>query len=86
MGEIRIPRPVKLFSSVLYTDTEALEDALEALRGIAGQVQEMTAVMSFDHTRYYTDEMGDAIRRRFLLFEPMMERARGRRAGARHAR
>jgi hypothetical protein len=75
MGNVRIPRPVHYFASMLFTSGESLRHAFGELRYIIGEIREKTPSTVFSHTNYYDKEMGGGIFRHFVLFAPLLERS-----------
>ncbi len=76
MGTIRVPPPVQFFSSIIFNDSGILSGVEADLAGCIGPIEEKTGFMSFRETGYYTPEMGEGLRRYFVLFEPLLERDR----------
>lgn len=74
MGEIKIPKPVQYFGSILFSDEGALETCLEDLSDIVGTIVDRTGITLFDQTDYYGKEMGERIMRVFVLFSPLKAR------------
>jgi len=75
MGKIRQPQQVKLFASVIFHDDVDLLDVFSRLRTAIGPVEEQTEPAVFTHTTYYDKEMGEGLRRFFVLFAPLFDRA-----------
>lgn len=74
MGKIRQPEQVKLFASVIFQDTVDLGDVFGRLARIIGPVEVETRPALFTHTAYYNAEMGEGLKRCFVLFSPVVER------------
>lgn len=74
MGEVKDTKPVLYFSSIIYNSEEALKNAVEKLCELLGETEEITEEMPFDHTDYYNEEMGECLKRRFLLFKILRKR------------
>ncbi len=68
MGEIKESRPVLYFASIIYSSQEAFKMAKEKLCELLGDVEDLTDEMPFTHTDYYCQEMGENLKRRFILF------------------
>jgi hypothetical protein len=68
MGEIVIPRPVKLICGLLAAAPVWLERGREALSGRFGEIDAGSEPVSFAFTDYYRDEMGASILRQFISF------------------
>ena len=69
MKKIRIPRLVKPFAAVMAGETALIEQAVEKLSKILGQVDLASQVYDFDFTDYYLKEMGIGLRKQFFGFE-----------------
>jgi hypothetical protein len=74
MGTVKAPKPVRFFSSIIFSSEKYLIDAKEMLRAAIGNFQEETPPMLFSQTDYYNKEMGDNLSRVFILFEPLFQR------------
>ena len=69
MGKITEPTQVKLFVGMLSREEslfQAVDDQLEAMYG---DIDLESPVWSWEHTKYYSKEMGDGLKRRFVFFE-----------------
>ena len=66
------PGRVKLFTGILYSDTEVLEQALLCLENVYGPVDYRSPEFDFDLTDYYVPEMGKPIQRFFIAFEKLI--------------
>jgi hypothetical protein len=69
MGEITRPKKVNLIAGLLAGDDTALSRAADALRKAFGPTDFESGPIDFNHTSYYSREMGPALKRRFLGFE-----------------
>lgn len=74
MGEIRETKPVLYFASLIYQSEEAYKMATVRLIELLGEIEDITEEMSFTHTKYYAKEMGENLKRRFLLFKSLKKR------------
>ncbi|HOJ43076.1 MAG TPA: DUF4416 family protein [Syntrophorhabdaceae bacterium] len=74
MGNIKPPKPVALFSSIIYNSEEPLFEALKTLEKNIGAIEDKTHVMLFNHTGYYEKEMGSELKRIFILFNTLINR------------
>ena len=68
-GKEEIPCKVKLITGLLYKDAGTFEKAKGRLIRFFGKTDLESAELEFTHTRYYEDEMGPGLKRRFLSFE-----------------
>lgn len=74
MGEIRPPRPVMLFASIIYNSEAILQQAIDMLEERIEKISDKTMNMPFKHTDYYSEEMGLDLFRIFVLFDNLVER------------
>jgi hypothetical protein len=74
MGKVRRPAQVKLFASIIFHADVDLEEVLRRLGGAIGPIEERTPPALFTHTTYYDKEMGEGLRRFFVLFTPLVDR------------
>lgn len=69
MGHPRQPAKVKLIVGLLYSDTEKYRAVKNVLIKLFGNTDLESGPITFNHTSYYTAEMGPELTRRFLSFE-----------------
>lgn len=69
MGEIRFPKPVKLFIGLLSPETELFEVVRKEMEKEYGPVDHESPVFPWGQSRYYEKEMGPGLKRKFLFFE-----------------
>jgi len=74
MGDIKIPKPVMLFASIIYNNEHTLSNILNILEEKIGRISEKTMKIPFKHTDYYSEEMGMELYRIFVLFGSLVER------------
>lgn len=65
--------PAKLVMSVIAADSRILERVLRELSAEYGFPDYVSAVLSFDYTDYYAEEMGSPLVRRFISFEKLLK-------------
>lgn len=73
MGSVRSAPSVKLFAAVLFADREDLPDIERKLVDRLGPVDLRSPILPFGFTEYYAPEMGPALERVLLSFEPLAE-------------
>jgi hypothetical protein len=66
MGKIKKPEPVTPIASVITSYKELFEPVQTALSERLGQCIYVSTMLAFDHTDYYTKEMGGDLKRRFF--------------------
>ncbi len=71
MGTARDPAPVKLIASLLAAHLATLTAARAALTERLGAIDFQSELLPFDHTDYYTAEMGTGLVRQIITFEPL---------------
>jgi hypothetical protein len=69
MGKIGRPRPEKLVMGFLYKDAGVYEAAKKMLVKKFGAFDLESGELAFCWTTYYSEEMGDGLKRRFLSFK-----------------
>jgi hypothetical protein len=72
MGTAHSPYPVKLVASLLTGRLVALEGAKEALVQHLGPIDWESELLQFDHTDYYTAEMGTGLVRQIATFAQLV--------------
>jgi hypothetical protein len=72
MGIAHEADPVKLVASLLAAEPGLLEEAAEALCQAFGPIDLASALLSFDHTRYYEAEFGPGLQRQIVSFETLI--------------
>lgn len=73
MGKIREPELVTPIASVLSSDEKLFKPVREALSKRIGTCIYESSVMPFDHTDYYTTEMGHDLKRCLFAFEDLID-------------
>jgi hypothetical protein len=68
VGEVRMPKPVKLVASLLGGDPVRIEDARVRLETRYGPVDFASGALPFDQTDYYAEEFGVGLVRRIVAF------------------
>jgi len=69
MGNITEPTQVKLFVGMLSNDESLFIVVEDQLREIFGDIDFESPVWTWEHTRYYSKEMGEGLKRKFIFFE-----------------
>jgi len=68
------PLPVKLFCGLIGS-MASIEEAERLLVGELGPVDSRSSFLPFDFTDYYAEEMGTGLKRRWIAFADLKERA-----------
>ena len=68
MSEPRDPRPVKLLMALLYARPEYANQIRDRLESLFGPQELESDEFEFDHTDYYTREMGPGLRKKLVSF------------------
>ncbi len=63
---------VKLFCGLIYSGIEVLRSATEKLVKAFGPIETESESYPFEHTDYYSDEMGTGLMRKFIAFEQLI--------------
>lgn len=69
MGKIKFPRPIKFFVGLITNNNSLIEKTRKLLIRKFGPVDCESRLFDFSFTRYYNDEMGENLKRKFLAFE-----------------
>jgi hypothetical protein len=72
MSDIRPPRPVKLFIGIIFRDDAVFESVVDGLVRIFGPTDFVSDPFPWTHTKYYLDEMGPNLLRRFIFFDRLV--------------
>jgi hypothetical protein len=74
MGNIGKPLPVKLLCSIIYGKEPFLKNVFKKLETDIGEIELVSDFFIFNHTNYYTCEMGEGLLRRFVIFKNLFQR------------
>ncbi|MGB9641656.1 MAG: DUF4416 family protein [Candidatus Ratteibacteria bacterium] len=69
MGIIKIPEPVKVFCAITFSKEEKLNLSLNFLEDLFGKPDIRSEIFPFDFTDYYSEEMGENLKKIFVSFE-----------------
>jgi len=72
MSRPKYPHPVKLVASIIAGDTALMNRAIMRLSQALGNCDYISSPIAFDYTDYYREEMGPALKRRFVAFEHLI--------------
>lgn len=72
MGIASEPKPAKYFVALLFSDSELLTMVEAELCAIMGAIDGRSEDTPWTVSRFYDNEMGPALLRRFLSFAPLM--------------
>jgi hypothetical protein len=72
MGTITGPGPVKLFVGMLSNEIPLFDELVQNLEGVYGPVDLESPVWPWEHSEYYTDEMGARLKRKFVFFQRLI--------------
>src|SRR3990167_2746804 len=67
------PNSVKLIISLITGDKGILKAVLKELEDKFGSIDFLSGSIKFNHTDYYTDEMGDNLFRKLISFEKLIK-------------
>jgi hypothetical protein len=71
MGTPREPKPAKYFVALLSSHIEPLASVEADLIAIFGAIDERSAIFPWNCSRFYEEEMGPGLLRRFVSFRPL---------------
>ena len=74
MSKLKEPPPVKLFMGLIYAPESFTKDLVEKLEKKLGQIDFETNEIPFDHSSYYSEEMGDRLLRKLITFKKLIKR------------
>lgn len=66
------PQSVKLFIGMLSPDISLFDELKEKLKDIYGPIDLEGSVWEWNHTDYYSKEMGADLKRKFIFFEKLI--------------
>lgn len=66
------PEGVKLFVGMLSSEIYLFDELRERLKGVFGPVDLESPVWQWSHTDYYSEEMGEDLKRKFLFFQRLI--------------
>jgi hypothetical protein len=69
MGNITEPEQVKLFTGMLSNDISLFTIVDDQLKAAFGDIDFESPVWPWEHTKYYSREMGEGLMRRFVFFK-----------------
>lgn len=72
MGAPKVPKLGKLMMSLISAEGDFMMNAVGDLKSIYGEVDLLTDLLPFDFTRYYDEEMGFPLYRRFVAFKELV--------------
>ena len=72
MGTCQLFKPVKLFSGIIYKDTEICERVIHRLSDSFSEIDLQSERIPFDSTCYYHREMGAPLFRKFVSFSRLI--------------
>ena len=72
MGRLKVHLPVKLAIGCIFQDDEVLRTARAKLVKKFGSVDFESDSVQFTHTDYYTQELGEDLKRRFISFRRLI--------------
>ncbi len=72
MGAPEVPKPAKLMMSLISAEDDLMMNAVSDLKSIYGEFDFLTDLLAFDFTRYYNEEMGSPLFRRFIAFKELV--------------
>lgn len=73
MGKAKTPQKKKLIIGFIYKDDEVLSKVEALLKRRFGPVDLRSQELPFSHTKYYKEEIGTELKRRFISFERLVK-------------
>lgn len=72
MSELKEPKPAKLVMALLYSQPEILSKSKVSLEKHFGQIEWKSPEFEFNHTSYYTEEMGEGLKKSLIGFNRLI--------------
>ncbi len=66
------PKPVKLFIGMLSQDISLFDELKKKLKEDFGPIDLESPIWEWNHTDYYSKEMGDGLKRQFVFFQDLI--------------
>ncbi len=76
MGVIRTPKPVKLFVGMLSSEPALLDECTALLSATYSAIDHESAVLPWETSDYYREEMGPGVYRKFIFFKELIDPAK----------
>ncbi len=73
LGKVRKPNDVKLIIGQIVTDDSIFPKTKDELQSLFGPLDMESDIFPFDFTDYYTEKMGENLKRRFLSHEGLID-------------
>jgi len=73
MGIVRNAKPVKLVCAVMSSDEEKFDKVYNDLENLYGKIDFKSPRFLFDHSKYYTKEMGENLKKEFISFDKLIQ-------------
>jgi hypothetical protein len=75
MGTISLPKKVKLFCGIIFSDNKVKQKSFEILEEKLGKIDLISDVIPFDFSSYYNSEIGNNLKRFWIAFEKLISAA-----------
>lgn len=76
MGKIQKEIPVKLICGFISSKEELFRKAARSLSARFGEIDFESETLIFDYTKYYEEEMGQDLKRKFISFQRLISPAK----------
>ena len=74
MSCLQEPSPVRLFIGLIYKADSQIADLVNMLEEKLGAINFQSEETPFNHSSYYSKEMGDGLLRKIITFENLIRR------------
>jgi len=74
MSRLNEPNKVKLFMGLIYQPDSAIKELTLKLEGKFSEIDFKSTEIPFNHSSYYTKEMGEGLLRKLITFEKLIKR------------
>lgn len=74
MSTLKEPKPVYLFIGLIFNPSADLESCMGALKSRLGALDFESPEIPFEGTSYYSEEMGEGLKRKIITFDTLIPR------------
>ncbi|MGB3364783.1 MAG: DUF4416 family protein, partial [Thermodesulfobacteriota bacterium] len=74
MSQLNEPNKVKLFMGLIYQPSSAMKELAIKLKEKLSEIDFESTEIPFNHSSYYTKEMGEGLLRKLITFEKLIKR------------
>lgn len=75
MSKLKEPPPARFFTGLIFSPNANIKKCLERLTNEFGKILFESNSFNFKETDYYENEMGNGLKRKFIVFKDLINRA-----------